>query len=195
MAMTEQIVLNDELKQNLIDFFTKFAVVAESTVGKVRFFALVSTLSAVWLIYYFYQLFSLSLGVTVALACVLVIPALFLFKLYGALTDVIELPERLIEKLDELKGKALKAKGKVLNQIASVKEAKQKRPKFRDIFKMARLFLQIKGILAEATELTEVMGSALILSSPPFMVLSAISSGTTLLLSLTAFITVLIFIF
>jgi hypothetical protein len=192
--VTEQLDIND-FKQKLIDFFTKFAAVAEKSVGKVRFFALLSTLSAVWLTYYFYQLFSLSTGVTIALVFILAIPALFLFKLYGALSEVIELPERIGEVLDNLKESGFEAKEKVMNQIASAKEGNQKRPKFRDIFKMARLFLQIKGILAEATELTEVMGSALLLSSPPFMILSAISTATTLLLTLTSIITALIFIF
>ena len=192
--MTEQFDIN-EFKQKLLDFFTKFAAVAEKSVGKVRFFALLSTLSAVWLTYYFYQLFTLSLGVTVALAFILAIPALFLFKLYGALSEVIELPERIGEVVDNLKESGFEAKEKVMDQIAAAKEGNQKRPKFRDIFKMARLFLQIKGILAEATELTEVMGSALLLSSPPFMILSAISTASTLLLTLTSLITALIYIF
>lgn len=192
---TEEAIPLDELKQKLLDFFSKFAVVAEKSVGKVRFFALLSMLSAVWLTYYFFQLFSLSLGITVTLAFILVIPALFLFKLYGALCEVTELPERIKEVLANLKENAFEAKGNVLAQIAAVKERKQKRPKFRDIFKMARLFLQIKGLLAEATELTEVMGSALILSSPPFMILSGVSTAVTLLLTLTSFIIALIYIF
>jgi hypothetical protein len=189
----------EELKRKLSVFFNRLAALAEQSIKKVRFMLIINILSAIWLAFYFIQLFHLSIYSAMPVLVILGLPGLLVAKLYLTLKDVMDLPDQIQQIMASMKGKAILLKSETINHLSEAPEnkpeSKQKRSKLKDLFSMSKTLLDIKQLIGDTAGMSSGFGSALMLASPIFIVLFSFSTAFTCLLGFLSLITGLFFVF
>jgi len=179
-------------------FFRRVAVVAGRVQIKARFLMLVGAGTAVWLSYFFYNLLSLSITLTIILIALFGIPAFIFFNLYRALIDMQRLPEKYqsFKKIfqDEELNLTMSIKEMFSKQSKDFSDRNQKY-RIRDIFAISKILIEIKNLIGEMISIGDFLGKAVMLMNPIFGLLVVASTVITFFMSLTTLLTVLIFLF
>ena len=175
----------DQVKGRLMQFSEKGVAVANRNKQHVRNFAVLGLLSAVWVSYYFQQAFTLSATTTMTMLVVLLIPGLALGRTYFALCEIGDLPRRLEQYLGTVKNSVSDYKDRVQSNLSSGA------PKFRvsEVLSIGKELREVVSVAKGSAELSSLLGGALLLGNPIFLLLLLFASGISASIFLAALVT------
>ncbi len=180
----------DLVKGRLMQFSEKGVVVANRNKQHVRNLALLGLVSAVWVSYYFQQLFALSAMTTMTMLVVLLVPGLALGRTYFALREIGDLPRRLEQYLGTVKNSVTDYRDSVKSRLSS--EA----AKFRlsEVLSIGKELREVVSVARDSAELSSLLGGALLLGNPIFLLFLLFASGISALIFLAALVTFIAYV-
>ncbi len=183
--------ISEALKDKLLAVVERGVGLANRNVGYVRNLAVLGLLSSAWLGFYLQQLLSSPWSVTLPLLFVLLLPVLFLGKLFFTLRDIQELPVRLEQCF-----RGFKSSFEDYHQQfkARIQDARHKR-RLSELISLGKDFREVLRLVRNTDELSTAIGGAVVLGNPVFLIVMLIASGATALLILLAVVTLLLFVF
>ncbi len=118
--------------------------VALRSVRKIQLLFFIGIISAVWLTYYVAHSFELTLVSAFWVLLVFALPPLVLGRLYGTLRRAIGLPQRLRERIENIKGKTA-ALGSRLKTPTGF-EPMDKAAKLSELWRQGKVLLEVKSL-------------------------------------------------
>jgi hypothetical protein len=182
----------ESLLGKVIPFARTAEGLARRCVGKVRTLAIFGVLSAVWITYVCAATFDWTLATALAVFVPLIIPSAVLWKLYGMLSSVIGLPQRITDTAGRLYDKA--AEHRSMYESRGRVDHNEPKPKFRQLWQTSMSLLEVKALTDETREVVSLAGGALVLANPVFAIVLASVSVITLLLAVIAAVVGLIYL-
>lgn len=174
-------------KLKLLTFLTQLAHTAEGFCNKLRLSFLLCLLAASWLTFFVKSLFELSLWGLLPIFFGFSLPALFIWHLRGTLQDVIAVPALFPAISDCFRQELLTLKNDTLDHLNTLNSTQTKRSKLKELTAMGRQLLGLKHLLIELRgRLGDLKGDAitslLVVASPGFVMLIAITTACTVIL-------------
>ena len=166
---------------------------AQRLVGKVRTLALLGLLAAIWLTFACVDTFELGMVSALTIVTLLSIAPAVLWKIYGALRDVVGLPTRMLDTAGRIAGKTTEYRA-YLQDATQLPDSPQK-PTLRRLWRTGRSILEVKSLGDEAKVLVSQAGGAIVLTNPIFGFVLALASSLALLLALIAGVVALAYLF
>ena len=181
----------ESAKASLLKVVDRGVSLANRNTNHVRNLAFLGVLATLWLALYVHHSFSLSLYTVLPVYLILLLPVLFLIKLFFTLRDIQELPARLDQCFSGFKF----ALDEYHEQFKTrLNDAKQKR-NLSDLFSFGRDLRQVMRVARDTDGLASAVGGAIVLGNPLFLIAILIASTVTVLLIIIAAATLLISIF
>lgn len=181
---------NPKILGKILRFARIAEAVAFNNIPKVRRLFLIGTLSASWLAYYFGFLFGLSLTGWLLIFLLLLLPSMLLLYVYISLEIFIGLPQRVIDIVNDTKGKTTNFQ-KAHNQDELIHQ----KTMLSDFAGIGSLLIDVILLGSDASEIVLILKDILIFSNPIFLLLVGIAAIMALLLFLLSLITVIFYIY
>ncbi len=176
------------LQTRLLPLAQRIAGVARGMRGFVGFVLVISAASALWLMIYLQEVFNFSLGVGLVVLLALGLPAIVLGILYIALHEAINL----VDETNRLIAVLSNQLGDVHKQAAAALQApKGKRMAIGSLFSLGAAVREIVSLGDDVGGLALKFKGLLLACNPLYLVAVVISFLATIVLTITAIITVI----
>ncbi len=162
--------------------------------GKVMTLILLNMASACWIAYYVMQLVSLSLVWTVAIGCILALPALIFCILYYLLNEIANLPEQIQAWKGSVQSVSKSYKRKARREMQQA-ELQGRKVKLKEVFSIGKALRDLMSFRDEFDDISDLITGVVLVGNPLFLILIGIALAVTFTLLPLAIITGWVFIF
>lgn len=179
-------------RQRLFDFLKRVSDAVHPYAGRVRRLLFFYLLSACWITYYAHLFFPSSIWFPVVLLVLLCLPAGILLLLYMCLASLVALPGR----VNSMGSSIRTVSGRFRQRLEKRNDPFQQRParKTFPLFKLGRTIADVREVLFEVPGAFDLWGSIVMLASPFFLVVAAITVLICAFLIFAALLTLIIHI-
>lgn len=176
----------DVVKDSLIPFFDRLSTLAEAANQKLLKLLWLNLASACWLSYFVYWLFEFSVPGLTPIFIAFIIPTLFIWKLYGTLTQVISIPGQLLAMGDNLKQLLAQSKSDTQQRLSQLNAQEPSSNKITALIGMIRQLVSQGKLLKDLTTefaktgKQDLIEAVVLVASPQFAILMSIATIGTI---------------
>jgi hypothetical protein len=176
----------------LISLLKKPLLLAERNVPRVRLLLLLDLLNSIWVAFWLMETWHLSMSISLAVAFLIAVPAIFLTIFLWVLQDLSKIPLRIERAKEDLKELLVQSKALLTEKNDKLKG--RRFFSFLNIVYLVRMISALKNAPGLATLIPEILGKAVIMANPIFMISVFLSAFVTMGFTFLSAITLLFYL-